>query len=215
MAKRLFSSDKRSEAILNRIKSENSNISAYISSAVINGMLPCYGSLYVEALYLLDMVIDGAKDWSGNRLVIMGSNQRDEIIYTMKQALDRTIMWLRDGHRIKDPGVLKYMLSFYDSGIVETDEFTELSDAIKDSVFAMADKIKAIDPDYLGMPFGLASISRDILDHWDSLWDDRDAYEVLFSLTYYYTPRKTIDPYNVIHFMKAVELQYIKECMRN
>ena len=70
MAKRLFSTDKRAETILAYLRDKDENLSAYISNSVVDETLPVYSQLRVEALYLLDFITDGAKDWTGNKLII-------------------------------------------------------------------------------------------------------------------------------------------------
>lgn len=68
MAKRLFSTDKRAETILAYYRDKDANLSSYISNSVVDETLPVYSELRIEALYLLDFITDGAKDWTGRNL---------------------------------------------------------------------------------------------------------------------------------------------------
>lgn len=93
MAKRLFSTDKRAETILSYLREKEENVSGYISNAVVDETLPVYSQLRVEALYLLDFITDGAKDWTGNKLII--ATGEDEIQYHTRSTIGRGVEWLK------------------------------------------------------------------------------------------------------------------------
>ena len=79
MGKRLISTDSRTESIIKKLP-DGTNISAFMCNAALDEVLPVYSHLRVEALYLLDVITDGAKEWTGNKLIVNGSaDPRDSL----------------------------------------------------------------------------------------------------------------------------------------
>ncbi len=212
MAKRLFSTDKRAEKILSYLRDNNENISAFISAAVVDEILPVYSQLRIEALYLLDFMIDGAKDWSGNKLIL--ATGEDELEFYTKQTLGRGVSWLQRNHHIRNGDVLRAAINFYHenawSGGVALDE---LNDYQKDLIKRMRKKLKEINPEYQDYYVGLGSLGRDVLDHWDKLWDDNEAYDILHSVIWAENANKKIDPFVVIKMLQMMENQFIIEAI--
>lgn len=213
MAKRLFSADKRAEKILSHLRDNNENLSAFISAAVIDEVLPVYSQLRVEALYLLDYVIDGAKDWIGSKLII--DIDEDDLEFYTRQTLGRGVAWLGRDHHIKNCDVLKALVAYFEecpwNGGVTID--VDMSEYVRDNVKRMREKLKEIDSEYRDNRGGLGSLGRDILDHWDKFWDDPDAYDLIHSVVFCENLNKKIDPFTAIQMLQVMENQFIIEAI--
>lgn len=212
MAKRLFSTDKRAETILANLREKNENLSSYISNSVVDETLPVYSQLRVEALYLLDFITDGAKEWTGNKLII--ATGEDEIQFYVRQTIGRGIEWLRRNHHIKNVNVLREVVSHYNMGPWSGGTSMDiLNDYVKDNMEKVRKKLKEIDPKYTDFQIGLGCLARDVLDHWDELWDWDEAYELISSVAYYEKPLGTIDPFKAIRILQVIENQFIIEAI--
>lgn len=208
MAKRLFSTDKRAEKILSYLRDNNENLSAFISAAVVDEMLPVYSQLRIEALFLLDYTIDGAKDWTGNKLIL--SKGEDELAFYTKQTLGRGILWLGRNHHIRNCDVLREAISYYHENSVTMDE---INDYQKNLIKWVREKLKEIDSEYQDDYVGLGSLGRDVLDHWDKLWDENEIYNFIHSVIWREEVCKKIDPFLVIKMLQTMENQYIIEAI--
>lgn len=213
MAKRLFSSDKRSEEILSHLRSNGENVSGYINNAVLDETLPVYSELRINALYLLDYMIDGAKDWTGNKLILAESE--DELQFYTRQTLGRGVSWLKKGHHIKNgKNILQEIVSHYHenpwNGGISLDTAVE---QVKYDIDCAQEKLKEIDPDYKSYYVGLGSTARDVLAHWDALWDWDGAYDIVLSTIYCEKPFGKIDPYFAIRMLQRMENQFIIEAI--
>lgn len=211
MAKRLFSADKRAEKILSHLRENNGNLSAFISDAVIDEVLPVYSQLRIEALYLLDYIIDGAKEWTGNKLIL--ATGEDELIFYIRQTLGRGVSWLNRNHHIRNGEVLKELISYYyenpcDGGI----DMDNVNDYVKANIKKVQEKFKVIDPKYKCLA-GLGSLARDVIDCWDKFWDDSDAYDLILSVILQENLRKNFDPIVVIKMLQTMENQFILEAI--
>ena len=212
MAKRLFSTDKRAETILAYYRDKEANLSNYISNAVVDETLPVYSQLRIEALYLLDFITDGAKDWTGSKLII--ATGEDEVQYYTKQTLGRGVSWLQRNHHIKNCDILRDVISHYNSsswngGIA----YDKLNNHVQKMTKIVAQKIKEIDPNYNDFYVGLGSLARDVLDHWDSLWDWDEAYTILSMTVGLEVPLGTIDPFFALRALQVMENQFITEAI--
>lgn len=212
MAKRLFSTDKRAETILAYLRDKDENLSAYISNSVVDETLPVYSQLRVEALYLLDFITDGAKDWTGNKLII--ATGEDEVQYYVRQTIGRGVAWLKRGHHIKNGNILRDVVGYYNqsswNGGVTMDEVNE---NVKADAERVREKLKEIDPKYNDFHVGLGSLARDVLDHWDELWDWDGAYDIIISVVYCENPLGKIDPFVAIRMLQVMENQFIIEAI--
>lgn len=212
MAKRLFSTDKRSETILAHLRDQDANVSGFISNAVVDETLPVYSQLRVDALYLLDFITDGAKDWTGNKLII--ATGEDEVQYHTRSTIGRGIEWLRRNHHIKNVNVLRDVVSYYNNGPWSGGtSMDKLNDYVKGNMETVRTKLKEIDPNYNDFQVGLGSLGRDVLDHWDELWDWDEAYQLISSVVYCETPLGNIDPFNAIRFLQVMENTFIIEAI--
>jgi len=212
MAKRLFSTDKRAEKILSHMRENDGNLSAYISGAVVDETLPVYSQLRTEALYLLDFITDGAKEWQGNKLII--ATGEDEVDFYVRQTLGRGVSWLKRNHHIKNGDVLRSLVGHYhespwNGGVT----MEEVNNNVKADVDRIREKLKKIDPKYNDFHVGLGSLARDVLDHWDMLWDDDDAYNIIISVVYSENPLGKIDPFYAISMLQRMENQFIIEAI--
>lgn len=215
MAKRLLSTNNRAEAILDYVKkNNNTNISEYICAAVIDEFLPVYSALRKEALYLLDYAIDGAKEWRGSKLVFASDD--DEMDYTIRQTLGRSVSWLKRRHKIKKCSVIRdIVLCFRESELGGGVALKDLNDNVKIEIDDIKLKIKDVDGDYDCNYVGLGSLALDILDHWDNLWDCDTAYDVIISVIYCERFRIVLDPLDAIKMIQNVENQYIIEAIND
>lgn len=212
MAKRLFSTDKRAETILAYLRDKDENLSAYISNSVVDETLPVYSQLRVEALYLLDFITDGAKDWTGNKLII--ATGEDEVQFYVRQTIGRGVAWLKRGHHIKNGNILRDVVGYYNqsswNGGVTMDEVNE---NVKADAERAREKLKEIDPNYNDFHVDLGSLARDVLDHWDELWDWDGAYDIIISVVYCENPLGKIDPFIAIRMLQLMENQFIIEAI--
>lgn len=212
MAKRLFSTDKRAETILAYLRDKDENLSGYISNSVVDETLPVYSQLRVEALYLLDFITDGAKDWTGNKLII--ATGEDEVQFYVRQTIGRGVEWLRRNHHIKNVNVLREVVNHYNMGPWSGGTSMDiLNDYVKGNMDKVREKLKEIDPKYNDFQIGLGSLARDVLDHWDELWDWDEAYELISSVVYCEKPLGNIDPFMAIRMLQVMENQFIIEAI--
>lgn len=212
MAKRLFSTDKRSETILAYLRAKGENVSAYISNSVVDETLPVYSNLRVDALYLLDYITDGAKDWTGNKLII--ATGEDEIQYHTRSTIGRGVEWLKRNHHIKNVNVLRDVISHYNTGPWSGGtSMDNLNEYVKGNMEIVRTKLKEIDSDYNDFHIGLGSLGRDVLDHWDVLWDWNEAYNLISSVVYCEKPLGNIDPFIAIRLLQMMENQFIVEAI--
>ncbi len=210
MSKRLLSTDKRTEAILDYIKKNNANISSYVCGSVLDEFLPVYSSLRIEALYLLDYVIDGAREWKGNKLVFGADD--DEKDYIIRQTLGRSVYWLKRNHKIKKSGVIRdIVLYFCESELSGGVTLKELNDNEKKYIDAIKGKLKEIDSDYNYI--GLGGLALEILDRWDEFWEYDAAYDVIISVIYREKMKFGIEPMVVIKLVQNIENQFIIEAI--
>lgn len=212
MAKRLFSTDKRAETILAHLRDNDENLSAYISYSVVDEMLPVFSQLRTEALFLLDYVTDGAKDWTGNKLII--STGEDDLSFYIMQTLGRGIDWLKRNHHIKNGNILRDVVAQYNTsswnGGVQLDE---LNDNVNDDIKRIRTKLKELDSKYNDFHVGVGSLGRDVIDHWDLLWDCDEAYDMLETVIYCEKPLGKIDPFWVLKTLQNMENQFIVEAI--
>lgn len=212
MAKRLFSTDKRAEKILADLRNKDANLSSYISNAVVDETLPVYSQLRIEALYLLDFITDGAKDWSGNKLII--ATGKDEVDFYTRQTLGRGVSWLKRKHHIKNCNVLRNLVGHYNES--SWNGGVQLKDT-NENVIADVERVrkllKEVDPGYNDFHVGLGSLARDVLDHWESLWDNDDAYNIIIAVVYCENPLGKIDPFDAISMLQQMENQFIIEAI--
>lgn len=218
MAKRLFSTDKRAETILSHLREHGENVSGYISAAVVDETLPVYSQLRVEALYLLDVITDGAKDWTGPKLMIgtekgfVDSSQ--DVEYVTRQTIGRGVSWLARNHHIRKPDVLREVVGYYhesswNGGI----SLEAVNENVKAEIIKVREKLREIDPNYSDFRLGLGSLARDVLDHWDELWDWDDAYNIIISVVYCENPLGKIEPMRAIRILQWMENQFITEAI--
>lgn len=57
-----------------------------------------------------------------------------------------------------------------------------LNEYVKGNMEIVRTKLKEIDSDYNDFHIGLGSLGRDVLDHWDVLWDWNEAYNLISSV---------------------------------
>lgn len=218
MAKRLFSTDKRAETILSNLRERGENLSGFISAAVVDEVLPVYSQLRIEALYLLDVITDGAKDWTGQKLMIGTENglidSRQDVDFVTRQTIGRGVSWLARNHHIKKVDVLREVVGHYhecswNGGI----SLEAVNENVKAEVIRVREKLKEIDPNYSDFRLGLGSLARDVLDHWDELWDWDDSYNVIMSVVYCENPIGRIEPMKAIQILQWMENQFIIEAI--
>lgn len=212
MAKRLFSTDKRSETILSYLRSKNENISGYISNSVVDETLPVYSKLRIEALYLLDFITDGAKDWTGNKLII--ASGEDEVQFYTRQTIGRGVAWLKRGHHLKNGNVLRDVISHYnESSWTGGISMNDLNEQAKADAEMVIEKLKEIDPEYKDSHIGLGSLASDVLEHWEALWDWDVSYDIIIDVVYQENPLGKIDPFVAIRLLQLMENQFIIEAI--
>lgn len=213
MGKKLFSINPRGETILAYLKESGTNLSGFTSDAILDEVLPVYSELRVSAIYLLDYVTDGAKDWTGNKLVDLTG--RDELETKVNRALGEGIVWLRRNHHIKNGDILRDIISNYQTGPwtggVELDD---TNDNVKGDVTKMRETLNSIDPSYNDFHVGLGSLARDVLDHWEQLWDMDLAYEILIDTVFCEKPIDKISPFFAIKALQTIENQAIIELLK-
>lgn len=221
MGKRLISTNSRVETILKGLP-EGTNISAFVNGSVLDEYLPVYSQLRTESLYLLDIITDGAKEWTGNKLNINGSTDpRNNIDFYTKQTLERGIEWLKHGHHIKNPAVLKEAMSYYVSGDSGTSLSTQ-NEYVQSRYKEAANLIKKKDPDYSSFHVSIRNDADDILDHWkdkkadehtiiNGMWDEDVSYEVLAVCAQNGNLAMPIPPLECIRMLQKMETQFIIE----
>mgnify|MGYP007010171161 CR=1 FL=1 len=212
MAKRLFSTDKRSETILAYLRAKGENVSAYISNSVVDETLPVYSNLRVDALYLLDYITDGAKDWTGNKLNI--SAGEDEVQFYTRQTIGRGIAWLKIGHHIKDCAILQDVIGYFNQDSLSGGiSINNVPDTVKSDVQKVREKLTEIDAKPTDCHNNLGGLARDVLEHWEKLWDWNGSYDILISVVYCENPIGKIDPFAAIRMLQLMENQFILEAI--
>lgn len=214
MGKRLITANARSETILQHLP-DGHNISSYVNAAILDEALPGYSQLRTEALWLLDVITDGAKEWSGNKLIINGSSDpRKSLPEHINATLGRGICWLRDGHHIKDPQILLNVIDKYEtSGHLFCKDEAEHNRYVQEQMAGIRAILKSIDPDYTDTSYGLGSLAKDVLRHWDILWDQEEGYNTLISCVYCENVKREIDPMFAISALQGMESRYIIEAI--
>lgn len=138
----------------------------------------------------------------------------DEIQYYTKRTLSRGVSWLQRNHHIKNCNILRDVISHYNSsswngGIA----FDKLNNHVQKMTKIVAQKIKEIDPNYNDFYIALGKLARDVLDHWDSLWDWDEAYAILSMTMSLEVPLGTIDPFFAFRALQGMENQFIIEAI--
>ena len=212
MGKRLISTDSRTESIIKKLP-DATNISAFMCNAALDEVLPVYSHLRVEALYLLDVITDGAKEWTGNKLIVNGSaDPRDSLEFYTKQTFERGIEWLKRGHHIKNCAVLNDGIGFYVSGD-SSKVLSNQNDYVNGQLDEITKVIKEVDPSYSGFRISLGNYARDVLDHWDKLWDNDLAYDILAVCAQNENWAVPIPPMKCISLLQKMETQFITEAI--
>lgn len=203
--KRLISTNGRAETIISQDKPDN--ISAFFNDAVTDTIMPVYSNyLKTECLFLLDYSTDGAKNWKGNRLIILTGDR--EIDFIKRQTLGRGINWLGTGHHIKDNSVIIKALSYFYNEKIDTD-------SINDHVKNEMDKVNKILKNPKENNYDLCKLTKQILQNWTELWDCDEAYGLL-QTTILLTNNELddLEPVLIIRLVQAFEYQFVKETMK-
>ena len=160
----------------------------------------------------MDFITDGAKDWSGNKLII--ATGKDEVDFYTRQTLGRGVSWLKRKHHIKNCNVLRNLVGHYN--VSSWNGGVQLKDT-NENVIADVERVrkllKEVDPGYNDFHIGLGSLARDVLDHWESLWDNDDAYNIIIAVVYCENPLGKIDPFDAISMLQQMENQFIIEAI--
>lgn len=212
MGKRLISTDGRTETIIKSLP-EGTSISSFMCAATLDEVLPVYSHLRIEALYLLDIITDGAKEWTGNKLIVNGSSDpRDSKEFYIKQTFERGIEWLKRGHHIRNCAVLKDGINYYVSG-GNSEVLSDQNEYVNRQLDEIVKKIKEVDPSYSGFRISLGNYARDVLDHWDDLWDDDLAYDILAVCAQNEDWAVPIPAMKCISLLQKMETQFITEAI--
>ncbi len=219
MAKRLFSTDKRAETILSNLRERGENLSGFICASVVDEVLPVYSQLRIEALYLLDVITDGAKDWKGKKLMIGTEDgfidSRQDVDFVTRETVGRGVSWLARNHHIKKADVLREVVGHYHESSWNGGVSLEaVNENVKAEVIRVREKLKEIDPNYNDFRLGLGSLARDVLEHWDELWDWDDSYNIIVSVVYNENPIGRIEPMKAIKILQWMENQFIIEAIK-
>ena len=134
--------------------------------------------------------------------------------FYVRQTIGRGVAWLKRGHHIKNGNILRDVVGYYNqsswNGGVTMDEVNE---NVKADAERAREKLKEIDPNYNDFHVGLGSLARDVLDHWDELWDWDGAYDIIISVVYCENPLAKIDPFIAIRMLQLMENQFIIEAI--
>lgn len=217
MSKRLFSLDKRVETILDKLRTNGENVSAYVNASILDEALPVYSQLRIEALYLLDVITDGARNWTGPKLLIATENgymdAKCNPQFVAKQTLGRGITWLST-HHIRDVGVLEEIYAHYcaceEDGGVSSEE---VNDYVKLEIERVTSKLKEIDSSYSHDGATVNQIVRTVLSNWDAMWDYAESYGIFNSLIQYDSFPKSLEPLKVVQLLQWMENQFIVEAI--
>ena len=152
------------------------------------------------------------KDWTGNKLII--ATGEDEVQFYVRQTIGRGVAWLKRGHHIKNGNNLRDVVGYYNqsswNGGVTMDEVNE---NVKADAERAREKLKEIDPNYNDFQVDLGRLAREVLDHWDELWDWDGAYDIIISVVYCENPLGKIDPFIAIRMLQLMENQFIIEAI--
>lgn len=217
MSKRLFSLDKRVETILDKLRANGENVSAYVNASILDEALPVYSQLRVEALYLLDVITDGARNWTGPKLLIATENgymdAKCNPQFVAKQALGRGLTWLST-HHIRDVGVLEEIYAHYcaceEDGGVSSEE---VNDYVRLEIERVTSKLREIDSAYSHDGATVNQIVRTVLSNWNAMWDYADSYGIFDSLVQYDSFPKSLEPLKVVQLLQWMENQFIVEAI--
>lgn len=217
MSKHLISLNPRADKIVEYVKENNISTSNFANDSFVNNLLPIYSStLRVEALYLLDIAVDGAKNWSGNKLLVPSENGFEDVAiadpqFVVMQALGRSVKWLQS-HHIKNKASLNSILSyFFISEISGGTSLEECNEYVKIIVKNVRKKIKEIDNRYNDVFVGLGQLANDVLTRWDFLWDEDISYELISTVIYCENRNKNIPILEAIGMIKRIELTAMSE----
>ena len=215
MTKKLFSIHKRANTLLEYAKEQKINVSAFVSDAIVDEILPVYSNLRVEALYLLDLLGEDEKSFIGTKLKNNDiSNSFLDLDYTIRQSLSRGVMWLMRGHRIRNKGVLEQIISRFHvntaNGGIENER---LNSHVLNLKHEMEKKIKEIDPSYQGFNDSLGGIAQEVLRRWNQLWDEEIAYQILSACILCENLISRIEVMEAIAILQIIENQFILEVL--
>lgn len=205
MAKIIFSTDKRAERILQSMRNEN--VCDYINNAVLDEALPLFSELRIYALHLLDLITVDTKDRDGNKLI-----GEDEIEIYTRQILSQGIGWLGHNHHIKRCDILSDIITHFNlgpwtGGVIMED----VNQNVRQEVDIVRNKLKDINHKYNDFHVGLGSMGRDVLEHWEHLWNWDNSYDLIMSVVTCENSLKKIDPFLAIKLLRAMEDQFIIE----
>ncbi len=210
MARRIFNTSSRAETILGYFKdmAESRKMSAFISDAITSYILPQYGTLHTEALYLLDTISNELQDWKGPGGARIVPEVPEAVACT---AVRRAVSWLRGNH-LKNDSAIKAILSHYDTSGGKAYTFDDQGMISRVAAYAFKLGLSARDtteaPDV-----DLGALVKAIVSAWNSVWDDPDAYEILIRYIYLAEPSVPFDPFEAIEIMRMMEQTFILEKM--
>lgn len=202
MSKKMINMNERAETVLAFCKNGGGNLSALVSDSVTNYVLPQYGSLHTEALYLLDTISNDLRDWrgpGGSRIV------PDEPSAAACAAVRRAVSWLRGNH-VRNASVIRLILSHYDTS-EKSGTYTGDDDAMLSRIATYALRLGMNDSDNVR----LGILVKALLDSWESVWDDPDVYEILIRFIYLEEPSVPFEPFEALDIMRMIEQTYIME----
>lgn len=220
MTKRLVSTDERIDKIINIYKESGMLVSKIVNDSILNNVLPIFSrTLRTEALYLLDVITNGAKDWTGNKLMLSSEkglvSATEKHQFVVMQTLGRGVLWLKK-HNIQDCSVLREIaMYYYNSSLSGGVKQEELNEYVLENINCVIKKLKEIDSKYNEIYIGLGQLVLDVLDHWDELWNWEYSYDLISSLIYCDSPRKDIEPMRAINIMQMFETQFIMEMIED
>lgn len=196
---------------------EDVDKAAFINEQVVNSMLPQYSRLRAEGLYLIDAMANGCKNWyttfpDGTRTPTYAERGVEEDpMFAAWEAVERSVSWLKE-HHIKDPSILSYIISHYKLGPWEDGIMLDsLNDWTRENLEYVRGLLKKIDPAYVDYHIGVGQLGRDILEHWDVLWNVDEVYDALHTIAFCENVKKPFEPLEALEILKAVEETYISE----
>lgn len=215
MTKKLFSIHKRANTLLDYAKEQGINVSAFVSDAVVDEVLPVYSSLRVEALYLLDLWGEDAKSLRGTKL------KNNDIIdpfldldYTIRQSLSRGVMWLMRGHRIRNKSVLEQIIFRFQTNTANGGKANDrLNEYVLNLKSEMEKKLKEIDSSYQGFNDSLGGVAQEVLRRWEQLWNEEISYQILSMCILCENLISKIEVMEAIFMLQALENQFILEVL--
>lgn len=205
--KRLISTSNDVETIINIENPDN--ISAFFNNAIIDSIMPQY-SLYLktECHFLWDFSVNGAKNWKGNRLIIL--NGARDIDFVRRQTIGRTLIWLKNNHHIKDGTLLKEHLAYF------IDEKIDLKKVNEYTMKEIKNVLKRLNQSIINENnYDLTAITKLVLSNWDSIWDFNEIYSFLqATIMLSENQLDNISDIGIIRLVQAIEYQYIKETLK-